>query len=373
MPKYTNTYGKINLDDYKKVKEITTGKTNQVSLWEHKQDSNLKIVIKMPNGANSDLVQHNIRSINAFFGEDSAWLIEGKIQGKEGFAMKYYYGMSLSSQEEDQLVNKNDSSLRTISKNGLLFTMLDPNKDNFLKLPTDEFIPIDFDYMIIHDGAKLLPYQEEYLNGRKGFAIRMGDCSDEEATQYVLDSYPAAAPYLYEQWGNKYLKTDKYNQSSKVVAKPVIDKLTTQQLRVPSPAEKNYNENIGLLMQKISDFKDKPECQNALNAANILHDALKAEGEKYFSGELSKARYEEFKENCEGFIKTARLELDQHKGFTKILLNILAIVISAGIGYALAAGINIALNRGKFTFFSTDSSIKINSIEESINQVAPAA
>jgi hypothetical protein len=366
MPKYTNTHGKINLDDYKKVKELTTGQTNEVSLWEHKQDSNLKIVIKMPYGVNSDLVQHNIRSINTFFGEDSAWLIEGKIQGKEGFAMKYYSGTPLSSQEKNQLIEKNDSPLRTISKNGLLFTMLDPNKDNFLKLPTGEFIPIDFDYMIIHDGAKLLPYQKEYLKGRKDFTIRVRDCSDGEATEHVLDSYPAAAPYLYEQWGNKYLKTDKYNQSSNVVPKPVID-------RVPSPAEENYNENIGLLMQKISDFKGKPECQKALNAANILHDALKVEGEKYFSGELSKARYKEFKENCEGFIKTARLELDQHRGFTKILLNILAIVISAGIGYAVAAGINIALNRGKFTFFSTDSSIKINSIEESINELAPAA
>lgn len=369
MPKYTNTHGKINLDDYKKVKELTPGKTNQVSLWEHKQDSNLKIVIKMPYYVNSDLVQHNIRSINAFFGDDSAWLIEGK----KGFAMKYYSGTPLASQEENQFINKNDIPLRTISKDGLLFTMLDPNKDNFLKLPTGEFIPIDFDYMVIHDGTKLLPYQEEYLNHRQGFARRIGECSGEKATEHVLDSYPAAAPYLYEQWGNKYLKTDKYNQSSNVVPKPVIDKLTTQQLRLPSPAEKNYNENIELLMQKISDFKGRPECQKALLAANILHGALKAEGEKYFSGELSKARYEEFKENCKGFIKTARLELDQHRGFTKILFNILAIVISAGIGYAVAAGINIALNRGKFTFFSTDSSIKINSIEESITELAPAA
>jgi hypothetical protein len=248
MPKYTNTHGKINLNDYEKVKELTTGKTNKVSLWKHKQDSNLKIVIKIPNGDNSDLVQHNIRSINAFFGEDSAWLIEGEIEGKQGFAMKYYDGISLSSQEENQLVKKKDSPLITISKNGLLFTMLDRNKDNFLKLPTGEFIPIDFDYMIIHDGTQLLPYQKAYLQGRMGFSIRVGACSDEAATQHVLDSYPAAAPYLYEQWGKQYLKTDKYNQSPKVVPTPVIDKQR-------SPSEKNC-----LLQQdalKIQNLREK--------------------------------------------------------------------------------------------------------------------
>ncbi|CEK09619.1 hypothetical protein [Legionella hackeliae] len=371
MPKYTNTAGKINLNHYTKVKELTTGKTNQVSLWEHKQDRNLKIVVKVPNGPNSYLIQNNVRSINAFFGDDSAWLIEGKNQGKEGFAMKYYPGMPLSPQEESQLIDKDESPLRTISKNGLLFTMLDPNKDNFLKLSSGEFIPIDFDYMIIH-GTKLLPYQELYLEGRMGFAIRVGGRSEAEATEYVLDSYPAAASYLYEQWGHKYLKTDKYTQTSEV-PKLVIDIPTTQKQRPISTAEKNFNDNIDLLHKKITAFSGKPECQDALKAANIVYDALMTEGKNYFSGAPSKERYTQFKNNCESYIKTARLELDNHRGCRKILLNILAIVLSGGIGYAFAAGVNIALNRGKFTFFSTDSSIKLNSIVDGINKMAPAA
>ena len=149
--------------------------------------------------------------------------------------------------------------------------------------------------------------------------------------------------------------------------------LNVQQPRVPGKAEKNYNKSIGLLLQKISDMAGKPECKKAIIAAHQLHSALKSEGEKYFSGELSTARHKEFKQNCEGFIKTARLELDQHRGFNKILLNILAIVLTAGVGYAFAACIDIALNKGKFTFFSTDSSIKINSIEKHINEMAPSA
>ena len=129
--------------------------------------------------------------------------------------------------------------------------MLDPNRDNFLKLSTGEFIPIDFDYMIIHDGAKLLPYQIEYLNGRKGFAIRVSECSDKEATEHVLDSYPAAAPYLYEQWGNKYLRTDKYTQSFNVVPKPVINSSVDAADEIKEPS----NSDAPLKSNEVADTK----------------------------------------------------------------------------------------------------------------------
>lgn len=36
MSKYTNIHGKINLDDYQKVKDFTTGQTNQVGLKKKK-------------------------------------------------------------------------------------------------------------------------------------------------------------------------------------------------------------------------------------------------------------------------------------------------------------------------------------------------
>ncbi len=68
---------------------------------------------------------------------------------------------------------------------------------------------------------------------------------------------------------------------------------------------------------------------------------------------------------CKEHINDAREVLDQHRGWRKIVLNIFAMIITAGIGYAIAAGINIAV-KGRFTFFSTDSSEKLADIEEQI-------
>ena len=65
MP-YTNSNHKIDLNDYTKIKELTNGRTNQVALWQHKKDKQIKIVVKEPNGINPDLLHHNIRAINAF-------------------------------------------------------------------------------------------------------------------------------------------------------------------------------------------------------------------------------------------------------------------------------------------------------------------
>jgi hypothetical protein len=370
MPKYANELGTIDLSNYKKVKELTNGKTNSVHLWEHKENSHLKIVVKMPYGSEFDLIQHNIRAINAFFGADSAWPINGKVDGKPAFAMKYYQGMSLTSDEIGQLINNDQNSLRTVNKNGLTFTILDPNQDNFLKLPTGEFIPIDFDYMIIHDGKGLLPYQQTYLEGRMGFAMRVGDCSTQQAARYVLDSYPNAASYLLEHWGKRYLSNKPEIKPALVQNKPLQPMVIPKKTRAH---EQNFNNKVDALLQKISDFENKPEHQEAHKAASILHTALKQEGKKYFAGKQSKDSYQTFKGHCEALITTARTELDKHRGWSKILFHILAAVFTAGVGYAIAVGINMAINKGRCTFFSTDSSIKINQIEDSIHEAAPAA
>jgi hypothetical protein len=143
-------------------------------------------------------------------------------------------------------------------------------------------------------------------------------------------------------------------------------------IRFISINETRFEYNIGLLQQKMSDFYGNPKLRNAYDAACILHEALKAEGERYFSGEQSAASYQIFKEHCEQHIKTARNILDEHRGWAKILLNILGIIGSGGVGYVIAACINIAV-KGKFTFFSTDSSEKMDTIEGCIGQIAPAA
>lgn len=201
---YTNQAGKIDLWEYKCEKELTSGKTNKVFLWHHKDNPKLKIVVKIPYGKNPDLIGHNVKSINAYFGGNTAWLVDRK----QAFAMRYFEGSPLQENEIDDMIVDSKSPLSTMCKNGRQFTMLDRNQDNFLRLTSGEIIPIDFDYMIVHDEEPLLDYQTRYLNGRKGFHIRTEDLSSIKATQYVLSSYDAAQDYLYEKWGKPYLKPD---------------------------------------------------------------------------------------------------------------------------------------------------------------------
>lgn len=134
-----------------------------------------------------------------------------------------------------------------------------------------------------------------------------------------------------------------------------------------------FQKSIKVLNNKLKDFKDKPDCLKAYQATETLYKALKEEGNQYFLNTPTQASFQKFKNNCEGYIKTARTELDNHRGFVKIFLNILAIILTAGIGYAVATGVNMASNKGKFTLFSTDSSIKLNDIENDINDLAPSA
>lgn len=157
------------------------------------------------------------------------------------------------------------------------------------------------------------------------------------------------------------------------VIQPVPEVLvqTNSEPRPQSQVELDFIEKISLLKQKMSEFKDKPQFKKAYDAAFLLHRSLEVEGASYFAGGQSRDTYRTFKDNCEGHIKTARVELDKHRGVAKIIVNILAIVFSAGIGYGFAAAIDVAMHKGKFTFFSTDSALKINAIEETIAKIAP--
>ena len=139
---------------------------------------------------------------------------------------------------------------------------------------------------------------------------------------------------------------------------------------------KQFNKAIHVLQEKMADFQSDPKLQEAHKAASKLYSDLEKQGKDFFKGKPSREDYELFKSNCEEHIKDARKVLDQHRGWKKIVLNIFAMIVTAGIGYAIAAGINIAI-KGRFTFFSTDSSEKLSELEEHIenkaNKAAPAA
>jgi hypothetical protein len=144
-----------------------------------------------------------------------------------------------------------------------------------------------------------------------------------------------------------------------------------QEQIVPDQCHQEFNNAIHVLQDKIDDFKQRAHfdtdqrLKDAHKAAKTLYNALKNEGNHYFTKEPTSENYENFKKNCKEHIKEARGVLDEHRGWKKILFNVFAMIISAGVGYALAAGINIAI-KGRFTFFSTDSSEKLYDIEEHV-------
>ncbi len=153
--------------------------------------------------------------------------------------------------------------------------------------------------------------------------------------------------------------------------KPSTTTPSAQAHAVPNPFKLEFDNKLELLANKMTQFHGKPKLERAYNAAKNLYTALKEEGDIYFGAKPSQSTYQTFKENCEGHITIARDELDNHRGWSKIILNVLAIVFTAGIGYLFAAGINMAVNKGKFTLFSTDSSLVIDNIEDSISKSNP--
>ncbi len=161
-----------------------------------------------------------------------------------------------------------------------------------------------------------------------------------------------------------------------------------QHVQNEKPAEKSihhkaFDEAISVLIEKMKEFSDDPkydsdpELQKAYKATKDLHTALEKEGNDFFTKEPSLESYQNFKFNCKRDVNDSRDVLNHHRGWGVIALNVFAMIITAGIGYAIAAGINIAVNKGKFTFFDTDSSKKLTAIEDYIenkaNKAAPTA
>ncbi len=211
--------------------------------------------------------------------------------------------------------------------------------------------------MIVHDGQPLYEYQMWYLDGRQSFAMRVGDASSEEAAQYVIASYPKAKEYLYQQWGKRYIRQE-----------PTI---TVEEILEPTAEWLMFEAKLELIKEKMAQFENKPNCKMAYDTAKKLYSRLKEEGEIYFK-EPSSESYQQFKANCQMQINEAHKELDHHRGWSKILVNILAFVLTLGAGYAIAAVVNVALNKGRFTFFATDSSSKLNAVEDYIETMAVA-
>lgn len=391
MPKYTNNKDSIDLNDYQRVRELTNGRTNSVFLWEHKEDPNLKIVVKTPLMAPADVIRHNIKSINAFFGKDSAW----QVDGEQAFAMKYFEGTPLTEEDMD-----NDdflNTIKTIRRNHIQFTMIDYNQDNFLRLATGEIIPIDHDLLILHDNTDLLGYQKFRLDYRRGYMSRMSDgqCSIDQQVQYVLDSYPQAFDYLYQKWGSEYVsdralltfpQIKDAEQPSLASSTPLMEpnissasSIIEPNIEHFSPAPEpflidpsvtlKFTEQLKSIHRKALKLQDDGHAL-AAQAAFGLHRNLDTAFVGYVNQQVSPA---EFKKSCNDSIVAARPILEQHRGWKEILYNIALAIAGLVVGYVAAGFYNLITTRGQHFFFKcrTDSAKQIDTMENIVEQVVP--
>lgn len=123
---------------------------------------------------------------------------------------------------------------------------------------------------------------------------------------------------------------------------------------------------IALLSKKIDEFEEN-NLIDAYNATSTLRRKLERAGEIYFENIPTKESYAVFKNACAGHIKNSRKVLEHHRGWKKILANVLAAVFTAGIGYAMAVGVNFLINR-RVTFWATDSALKVDEIAKYVNR-----
>jgi hypothetical protein len=136
-----------------------------------------------------------------------------------------------------------------------------------------------------------------------------------------------------------------------------------------------FNNRLMLLENKKEQFlskvnEGKKEYRKAYEAADAIHFTLKSEGERYFANPTQE-KYSKFNKKCTKCILDNRVELEKHRGLAKIILNVLAFIVTVGIGYGIALGIGKLFKGKNFSFYSTDSEKKINAITETVEKAVP--
>lgn len=148
-------------------------------------------------------------------------------------------------------------------------------------------------------------------------------------------------------------------------------RLALEQSRLKKCNQK-FNDIIDVLKEKIRSFEEapnfatSPKLKEAHAAANQLYNNLHKAGVDLYKQIPHEDDFKRFKLRCKLHLNEASKVLNQHRGWSKILLNIVAMIATLGVGYAIVAGIDIAVNN-RFTLFSTDSSKKIYEIEKYID------
>ncbi|KTD11776.1 effector protein B, substrate of the Dot/Icm secretion system [Legionella gratiana] len=160
-----------------------------------------------------------------------------------------------------------------------------------------------------------------------------------------------------------------------LVEKDIIDRKEKEDcfiafIQASQDAVTKFYDELATVQLKALELNEKAKTnpkayQKAAEAAEELYDTLKNEARTYFNNKNAK-KYELFRSNCKQAIKKASKELQNHRGWGDVLLNVSAAILGLGILYVAALGINYAWTHGEHLFFhcDTDSIKKIKKLEE---------
>ena len=177
-------------------------------------------------------------------------------------------------------------------------------------------------------------------------SLDLSDNDFDKKTDAELDEALAALPITVKSLvlNDKVINLDAFRSKLK---EKILQRLEPQLLLIKDKAE-------NLKTRKYDE---------AYNAAQTLYLSLTNLKSQYSNGTIE---YVAFKNDSIKEIKTARVELEIHRGWKEILSNVLLCILGLGIGY-----LAICAYEGSFFKFNTDSAKKLDDLQNTIDPNAP--
>ncbi|KTD52487.1 aminotransferase class V-fold PLP-dependent enzyme [Legionella quateirensis] len=211
---------------------------------------------------------------------------------------------------------------------------------------------------------------------------------ESEFGQFELDTRPPNNVRITAHYG--YTKFGDINRMIMRLEKVINLQLSSEQKmkqyqsgHILSPQESQFNQQLDLLQQKIdelttrekdallkSDMDIYEHLKKAKIAAITLHEGLSDAGARYF---IKNDNYQTFKTTCDQLLKKAHIELDKHRGWSELLINLAIGLSTIGIGLLVKGAINLANNQSFFFVCKTKSSKMLDDLEDKIHETAPSA
>ncbi|GAG64375.1 unnamed protein product, partial [marine sediment metagenome] len=248
-----------------------------------------------------------------------------------------------------------------------------------------QLLALDFGYKIPSDNEKLFSIalskglglaativgnkgqkkneKEIFKNLNESFIDFLADKDEEKFKKAVVETMERAYKELPESIRKQYFALEpfivKMVPTYKAHSKEDVNFLV--QLGQIEEKSKNLNTRSG------NDKNDK-KLEAAASSASTLSTALDTAYKKYYNGDRSPANAETFIRESREAIKTARPELETHRGWGRVLANVGLAIAGIGVLYGIALIANTIHTKGKHTFFyKTDSESKIEEVEKAID------